>query len=171
MEQKNDIDFHMGTATFHISMEAAASKTKYQGLFKVKCVLDPLEYIQSDSMYRKLLGDTNPQFASDYVSQLCYALSQLKYRIIDCPAWFKNQETGVNGSNIDDSILLYVLDKAVECESDYREGMKEKYEQAMKAVKTSIDDGTLNDGSEQEKVKEEEDQTLGSDDEENDIDE
>jgi len=171
MEPKNDINFHMGTATFNISMEAAASKTKYQGMFKVKCVLSPLHYIQSDSMYRELLGKTNPQFASEYVSQLSYALSQLKYRIIDSPAWFKNQETGIDGSNIDDSILLYVLDKAVECESEYREGMEDRYKKAMEAVRTSIDDGSLNDGTEEEVKEEKKDETLGGEELENDIDE
>ena len=103
---EDQIDYFMGTATFHVDLEAAASKTTYKGMFKVKCILNPLEYAHSDAMYRQLLGKDNPQFASEYVSSICYALSQLKYRIIDCPDWFKNPETGIHGSSIEDNILL-----------------------------------------------------------------
>jgi hypothetical protein len=153
---KTQIDYMMGTATFYINMEANSSKQTLKGTFKVKCVLSPLEYINSDSMYRELLGKTNPQYASDYVNQLCYALSQLKYRVVSCPAWFKNIETGIDGSSIDDNILLYILDKCVEAEADYRKGIEERYDKAREAVRKAIDDGSLNDGEEKQKEEEEE---------------
>ena len=146
----------MGTASFYINMEANSSKETLKGTFKIKCVLSPLEYINADSMYRELLGKTNPQYASEYVSQLCYALSQLKYRIIQSPAWFKNAETGINGSSIDDNILLYVLDKCVEAEGDYRKGVEERYEKAREAVRKAVDDGSLNDGAEKQKEDDDE---------------
>lgn len=150
---ENEINYFMGTATFHVDMEGGSNRQTYKGIFKVKCILNPLEYLQSDALYRQLLGKDNPQYASEYVSQLCYALSQLKYRIIDCPDWFNNKETGIKGSSIDDNILLYVLDKAVECEEEYREGIKEKFKKARKEVQEAVDDGSLNNGT---KVEEEE---------------
>lgn len=153
---EDQIDYFMGTATFHVDLEASASKTTYKGVFKVKCILNPLEYAHSDAMYRQLLGKDNPQYASEYVSSICYALSQLKYRIIDCPDWFKNPETGIYGSSIEDNILLYVLDKSVDCESQYRDGMVERYKKAKGEVEEAIDSGELNDG--QRKVKKEEDE-------------
>ena len=149
-----EIDFYMGTATFHVNMESSADKATYKGKFKVRCVLSPIEFIRSDSMYRELLGNSNPQFATDYVSSLCYALSQLKYRIIESPAWYKNPD-GIDGGNLDDSILLKVLDEAVNCESDYREGIEKKYEKAKGEVVAAIEDGSLNDGVEEEKTDEE----------------
>lgn len=149
------IDYNMGTAEFFVNLEAAADKSTYKGHFKVKCVLSPLDYIQSDATYRELLGKTNPQFANDYVAQLAYALSQLKYRIISNPSWFDNNINGIKGSNVDDKILLYILDKAIQSEEDYRNGIEEKYKKARDEVKEAIDSGKLNDGK-QEEVDEEE---------------
>lgn len=145
----NNIDYYMATATFRVNIESSSSKAIHKGVFKVKCVLSPLEYINSDAFYRQLLGKHNPQFASDYVNQLCYALSQLKYRIIDAPEWFDNKETGVIGSSVDDNILLHVLDKAVEIESEYREGVVEQYKAAKEEVVEAIDEGNLTNGDEE----------------------
>jgi hypothetical protein len=148
-----NIDYYTGTATFFVDTESGSTGTIYKGIFKVKCILSPLEYINADALYRELIGKTNPQFASEYVGQLCYALSQLKFRIMDCPDWFKNRETGIHGSNADDSVLLHVLDKAIDAEAQYREGMKERYEKARHSVKKAIDDKELTDGKESVKTE------------------
>lgn len=148
------IDFFTGTATFFVDIEAASTKTIYRGIFKVKCILSPLEYIYADGMYRELIGKTNPQFASDYVGQLCYALSQLKFRIMESPDWFKNKDNNINGSHIDDNVLLYVLDKAIDSEAQYRDGIKERYEKAKQSVKKAIDDKELTNGKEEKKEEE-----------------
>lgn len=145
-----NIDYNMGTAEFFVNLEAAADKSTYKGHFKVKCVLSPLDYIQSDATYRELLGKTNPQFANDYIAQLAYALSQLKYRIITNPSWFDNESNGIKGSNVDDNILLIVLEKAIEAEEMYRKGIEEKYKKAKDEVKEAIDSGKLNDGKQTE---------------------
>lgn len=144
------IDYQTGTATFFVNMEASSDKTTHKGMFKVKCILSPLEYINSDAMYRELLGKTNPQLASDYVGQICYALSQLRYRVMDSPDWFKNKENGISGSHIDDAILLYILDRAVTCESEYREGIEKRYNNAKEAVKKAVDNGELKEDKKEE---------------------
>lgn len=149
-----EIDYYMGTATFFVDIVAAADKSTYKGQFKVKCILSPLEYINSDSTYRELLGKTNPQFASDYVSQLAYALSQLKYRIIDSPSWYRNESSGIHGSSVDDKILLHVFEKTIECEEKYREGMEKRYKEAKKEVIEAIDKGVLGDGKENPQTEE-----------------
>lgn len=146
-----NIDYFAGTATFMVNIESGVTKTTYKGVFKVKCVLSPLEYIYADAFYRELIGKSNPQFVADYVGQLCYAISQLKYRIMDCPDWFKNRENGIHGSNIDDNVLLYILDKTVDSELQYREGIKERYEKARESVKKAIDDKELTNGKEEAK--------------------
>ena len=151
-----EIDFYMGTATFFVDMVAAADKATYKGQFKVKCILNPLEYINSDALYRELLGKTNPQYASEYVSQLAYALSQLKYRIIKSPSWFKNNSTGVDGSNVDDKILLQIFEKTIQAEEDYRKGIEERYNSAKEEVKKAIDTGELSDGNKQEEQEDKE---------------
>lgn len=152
-----EIDYNLGVANFSVNIEAAGDKSTYKGNFKVKCILSPLEYIQSDATYRELLGKTNPQFANDYVAQLSYALSQLKYRIISSPSWFKSETNSINGSHVDDRVLLYVLDKTIECEEKYRKGIEERYNKARNEVKEAIDNGTLNDGKKQESEELEDD--------------
>lgn len=136
------IDFHEGTAIFYVDMESGSDKTTYKGAFKAKCILSPLEYIQADSYYRELVGKSNPHLVSDYVGQLCYALSQIKFRLIEYPEWFKGKKTGIVG-DIDDSILLYVLDKIIDIEQKYREGIEERYKKAREHVKKAVDDGEL----------------------------
>ena len=140
MEDIN-VDFYMGTATFFVKKEGAANKTSYSGMFKVKCVMSPMEYINSDSLYRKLLGESNPQYASDLAGRMAYAIAQLKYRIMDCPDWFKS-DNGMYGSNSEDNVLLYVFDKCVEAEMLYREGMEKRAKEAKKEAVKTIDEQT-----------------------------
>jgi hypothetical protein len=134
-----DIDFNLGVASFLVNMESSTTKETYKGPFKVKCILSPIEYIKADAMYRDFLGKTNPQFANAYVSQLSYALSQLKFRIIESPAWFQNTENNISGSFVDDIILLHVFERAVECEEEYRKGIKERYDNARKKVQEALE--------------------------------
>lgn len=150
ISEEISIDFFTGTATFFIEAEAASTKITYRGGFKIKCILSPLEYIYADGLYRELIGKTNPQFASEYVGQLCYALAQLKYRVMEYPDWFKNKENNINGSHIDDNILLQILEKTVDAEIKYRDGIKERYDKARDSVKKAIDDKELTDGKEEQ---------------------
>jgi hypothetical protein len=139
---ETQIDYIMGTAIFTVDKEASTTKETFKGIFKVKCILSPLEYIQSDAMYRELLGKTNPQFASNYVSELCYAYSQLKYRIVDAPTWFKDGGA-IPGSTTPDNVLIYILEKAVEAEQKFRTGIEEKYKKAKDEIKEAVDSGKL----------------------------
>jgi len=142
---KYDMDIFSGTASFSVSIDASSNKQTYNGLFKVKCILSPLEYINSDSLYRELLGKTNPQMASEYVSNLCYALSQLKYRMIESPTWFKTDSVSLDGSDIDDKILMHILDLAVGAENEYRTKIEEKYSVAKEEVKKAVENDDFND--------------------------
>lgn len=155
---KIEIDYYMGTATFFVDIESSDKKT-FRGQFKVKCILSPLEFVRCDSMYRELLGKVNPQLATEYVSQLSYAMSQLKHRIMECPTWFRDESTGVKG-NVDDKVLLHVFDKSVEAEAQYREGIEERYEKANKSVREAIDKGELKSGKEQPLKDEEEEENI-----------
>jgi len=154
MSDNIKIDHYMGTATFFVNVNAKATKTTYRGQFKVKCLLSALDYIKSDAYFRELLGKTNPEYANEYVTQLCYSLSQVKYRIMESPDWFTESATGVVGGGVEDNILLYVLEECVKAEEQYRKDMDEKFEKAKGEVKKAIDKGELNDG--QEKAEDDE---------------
>jgi len=148
-----EIDYYMGTGTFHVDMEASSTKTTYKGIFKVKCIMSPIEYIRADANYRDLLGKANPQYASEYVSQLCYALSQLRYRIIEAPSWFRTEGEYGMGGNVDDKILLYTLDQAVEVEKLYREEMDKRYKEAREEVRKAVDDEVIGGDDNKEEIE------------------
>ena len=148
---KIEINFCESTATFFVKMESSSSKETFTGKFKVKCIISPLEYIYSDNLYRELIGKHNPHLVSDYVNQLCFALSQLKYRVIESPSWYKNESGGVDGGNVDDSILLYVYEKSAEAEQEYRKKIEERYENAKEEVKKAVDNGAITGKKKEEK--------------------
>lgn len=149
-----DIDYTMGTASFFVNIETNSDKRSLGGLVKVKCILSPLEYINSDALYRELLGKINPQLASEYVNQLAYAISQLKYRVIQAPEWFYSDNSLIReGSHLDDNVLFYLLDKSVEAEQKFREGIEEKYNKAREDVRKSVDEGEIK--KKEEKAEEE----------------
>lgn len=148
-EKTIQVDFNMCTATFMVNEEASGTRTTYKGVFKVKCIMSPLEYINSDALYRELLGKTNPQLATKYVNELCYTIAQLKYRIMEAPAWYKNSGGGVDGSHLEDSVLFSILDKAIEAEMDYRKGIEEKYTKAKEEVRKAVEDKFFEEDKEQ----------------------
>lgn len=139
---KIDVDLYMGTATFFVNVESAATKTTYKGKFKVKCLLNAFDYIKSDADFRSLLGEKNANFANDYVTQLCYAFAQLKHRVIEFPAWFKDAD-GTVGGGLEDNVVLYVLERCVEAEDQYRKAIEERYSKAKGEVKTAVDQGDI----------------------------
>jgi|VirMetMinimDraft_7_1064189.scaffolds.fasta_scaffold11805_2 hypothetical protein len=153
MSDSIKVDHYMGTGTFFVSVQAKATKTTYRGQFKVKCLLSALDYINSDAYFRELLGKTNPEYANEYVTQLCYTYSQLRYRVMEAPDWFSQDSNGTPGGALEDNVLTEILDQCVKVEEKYRTEMEAKYEKAKGTVKKAIDDGELNNG--EEKVKEE----------------
>jgi hypothetical protein len=156
MSDSIKVDHYMGTGTFFINVQAKANKTTYRGQFKVKCLLSALDYINSDAYFRELLGKTNPEYANEYVTQLCYTYSQLKYRVMEAPEWFLQNDTGNPGGQLEDNVLTEILDNCVKVEEKYRKEMEEKYEKAKGTVKKAIDEGELNNGEEKEKEEESE---------------
>ena len=111
------------TAKFTINMVGNTHRHTYLGEFKCKCILSPLEHIEADKMYRSLLGD-NPIVASERAQNHAFALSQLKYRLIDPipPFW---ATPVIQGNLDDDNIITFVLNKTFEAETKYIE-MKNK---------------------------------------------
>ena len=90
------IDLLEGTASFYFSLTGSVSGETYKGTFTIKGSLSPLDSIKADKRYRELMG-ANPNFATQHVSQLCFALSQLEQRVLKYPNWWSNQE--INGGH------------------------------------------------------------------------
>lgn len=101
-----------GYGYFDINLVGEHTNQTYMGSFKCKCLLSPIEQIKADKMYRDLLGN-NSHLASNHVSQLCYALSQLSHRLIETPPFWEG--SGIAGSHIEDeSVILQVLESSLE---------------------------------------------------------
>ena len=132
-----EIDTESCTAVFSIHMNGETTQETYLGTFKVKCILDPMDFIDSDKLYRQLLGDTHPENAHEHTLNIAFALSQLKYRILECPPFWENKRLG--GSHIKDKdVIIGILNKATEAEQIYRQKMAEEAEKRQRMLTERI---------------------------------
>lgn len=129
------------TATFSISNTGAITRQTYMGNFKCKCLMSPMEQINADKLYRQLLGE-NMLMASDRAKTLAFALSQLKYRLLEVPPFWENKILG--GSHIiDDNIIIEVANLAVEAEEKYMDEKTKEAEEIEQRLNNSIRSGDI----------------------------
>ena len=128
-----------GTSTFALREEGDSTGQTYAGVFVFKCFLNPLDQLAAGKLYRELLG-TDIQNASELERFVAFSLSQLKYRIVKAPSFWKTTESMIEGNLPDTNILTLVLDKAISSESLYKEQLKKRKETAIlkaaEAIKT-----------------------------------
>ena len=127
-------------AKFDVNIIGERTNNSYLGSFRVKCILSPMEEIKADRMYRELMGQ-NPHLASEHVSQLAYALSQLNFRVIDSAPFWQGGE--IPGGHIGDrNVILEVFDKSVEAQVTYIEQkeneMIEKQKQLAGMIRSKV---------------------------------
>lgn len=121
---------------FSINLVGDKTKQTYLGDFKAKCLLTPLEKISADREYRELMGE-NIIMASDETKKLAFALSQLKYRLIEYPPFWDNRTIG--GGHIQDSnIIAEVFNKAIEAEEKYIETKVNEAKEIEKRLQNAI---------------------------------
>lgn len=94
------------------------TNSTFMGEFCVKCVLSPLDYLRADRLYRELLGSTSPHLASKDAQNYSFALSQLKYRVIESPPFFKNKE--LDGGHLDANVLVDLINLTIDAEAEYK---------------------------------------------------
>jgi len=122
----NDITLEGSFATWTMKMEGAILGT-YSGIFKFKCFLTPTQAIAANREYRAILGEF-PILVPEYESNLAYALSQLKHRIVSAPPFWSSsiQSSGLEGDIPDNNVLMAVLDAALRSELKFKEKLLEK---------------------------------------------
>lgn len=108
----------------------------YMGNFKVKTMLSPMDFIKADRLYRELIGSTTPHLATETTKSYCFALSQLKVRIVESPDFFKNQE--LDGSNLPGDVLIEILNKAIEAEAKYKKDVENRMRQMQENLTKKI---------------------------------
>jgi hypothetical protein len=106
-----------GTAEFNIGEVGEDSSQTFMGTFKVKCILSPLEFIDADRLRRELLGSFS-EISSEHVRNITVALSQLQYRVVMCPEFWKNPR--INGGHVDENVINVIFEKAVEAQELFK---------------------------------------------------
>jgi hypothetical protein len=141
-----DITLQGSEAEFTISVIGKQSGETFQGNFKVKCFLTPIDIVKADRLYRELLGSITPHLATTEAQNMCFALSQLKYRTLRSPAGWKNEE--IDGGHLDMNIVIEVLNKAIKAQEMYQNESKKRLEKLQKQLTKEI---------KEEKIKPEDD--------------
>jgi hypothetical protein len=150
--------FEDSTASFSIQEIGQSDFVTYIGSFKVKCVLSPIEHIKIDRLYRELLGMYS-SMATEHARNLSFALAQLKYRIIQAPPFWKDDE--IDGGKVDGNIILKILDQSIECEQKFKDRQKEK----LKSMQTKLTEAIKTD-----QIKYEQEETTNENSELNKLD-
>jgi hypothetical protein len=124
-------------AKFEFNIVGKTTKESYMGKFKVKCILSPLEEIEADKTYRDLLGN-NYHLADSSIKEKAFALSQLKFRVIEYPPFWDNDYIG-GGHIVDSNVILEVIELAIQAQEKYVEfkekEMKQRQDLLTKAIK------------------------------------
>jgi hypothetical protein len=111
----------------------------YKGVFKFNTCLSPMELIYADRDLRQLIGD-NPAFVNTEIENLAYALSQLKYRVIEAPPFWKENNSPYGGAHIKDTrIINHVFAAAIQAEIKFRDGLKEKRAKAKEQLEKLVE--------------------------------
>jgi hypothetical protein len=140
VQERSDIFIEGNTARWEINLEGEI-KGKYVGTFRFKCFLNPLESIAANREYRELIG-VSPTMAPEHESFMAYAITQLKYRVIEFPPFWSTGQS-FNGDLPDTNILSAVLDAAISAEVKYKKILKEKKENAIKVASKALEEKLL----------------------------
>lgn len=141
--KKIDLKFDGSTATWQLTETGAINGT-YIGTFKFRCFLTPLQRIAANREYRELLGPS-ASIATDTESFLAFALTQLRYRIIEAPPFWMSEpdeKSGVvqmPGNLPDENIIASVLDAAIRAEQDYKLMKKQEQDEAVKRFRRAAE--------------------------------
>ena len=138
---EDDVKLDGSLAEFNISTIGKKTNESFSGDFTVKCFMSPLDVIKADKLYRELLGEISPHLASDETQNLCFALSQLKYRVVKSPAGWKNTE--IDGGHLDSNIVIEVLNRAIQGQEKFQKRSKERLEKLQNKLTTEIKEGKI----------------------------
>lgn len=146
----SDIRIEGSKAYFDYHGIGAKSNETYIGEFCVKCIMSPLDHLKADRLYRELIGSINPHLASKDAQNYAFALSQLKYRIIEMPEFFKNKE--LDGGHLDSNVLIEIINLAIEAEEEYQSQQDKKIKDLQDMLASRIKNKEIT--PEEEDVKE-----------------
>lgn len=122
---KNDIVLNNSTATWVLPPTQGELGGTYTGRFVFRCFLDPLQDLKAGREFRELLGSLAIQ-ATEKETNLAFALTQLKHRIISSPPFWSSTapDSGIEGNIGDINIIALVLEAAMVSEELFKEKVK-----------------------------------------------
>lgn len=127
-----------GNGSWSINMTGPIGGT-YQGLFKFRSVLSPIQLIEADRDYRDLLGK-NSEFAATHVENLAYTITQLAQRVIKAPPFWSDGSSRYPGSQIRDiEVIQAVYEASIVAETKFRAQLKEKHKESIDRLKKTIE--------------------------------
>ena len=126
----------------------------YTGTFRFRCFLTPLMQIAAGKEERELIGP-NMALANEHERFLCYALTQLKYRILSAPPFWASASYGnMQGDLADESVVSTILSAAIDSEAKFKAQIKERKEEAIKRARDAADAITKADVQDKEDLAE-----------------
>lgn len=125
------------TANWDMRLEGDIAGT-YAGTFKFRCYLTPMQKIAANREMRELLG-AHATMAPEHESNLAFALTQLKHRIVSAPPFWTSVTSGMSGDIADANVILAVLDAAYAAELKYINHVKEKKLSAVTRAKAAAE--------------------------------
>jgi len=136
------------TVTFRLAEVGSRSRTTYEGAFRVKTGLSPFDELAAGRDMRSLLGDYGVQ-ALDHEANIAYALSQLRYRIVEAPLfWTEKSREGFGGADLDSNVTLAVLNLAIEAEVQATKRFKEEAKRRLKQMAAALEKHEADEASE-----------------------
>lgn len=120
--------------TFMLSSKGESTEQKYEGAFKVKCLLTNAEKVNIGLRLDSYNGGSKTVAAG--VAILNATLAELDVRVIEAPSFWKDSD---NGRELMDTNIVYeVFAKANEAEADFKKRLKEVADKAEKDAEESV---------------------------------
>lgn len=114
--------------SFDIDLKGETTDLQYKGTFTARCVLNIANRHAMELEKTRLMADyANP---SNGLAGIAIALSSIRAKITDGPAWWKNSDAGAN--LIDENIIFILYDECNKLESAWRKELKKDGEEAQK---------------------------------------
>ena len=145
--------FNGSQAEFDINEIGERSKTTFMGTFKVKCVLSPLDMLKMVRLYRDLIVTTNPHLASQTIENIAFALSQLKFRVVESPEFWKNTE--IDGGHVDQNVVIEIINLAINAEEEFNKREDERVKQLQERLTRAIKNKEIEKEPELDEIKDE----------------
>lgn len=134
-----DIIIEGETAIWNINFTAPIGGT-YQGTFKFRCYLTPIQIIDADREFRSLIGDYATKIVDQQAENYSYSLSQLKQRVIQAPPFWDDGQSRIPGGNIKDrEVILHIFEAAIQAELKFRAMIEERHKKALEQLQSYVE--------------------------------